>query len=107
MAICLSSKLKFIANTCCVQLYAHAFLCTSRYAPDDISVLTASVSSDGSGESVHTHMGLDARKPVFRGFANNTGADQPAHTHSLISAFGIRLLESSISRLAMGGISIF
>ena len=49
-------------------------------------------------------MGLDARKPVFGGFANNT--DQPAHPCSLISAFVIRLLES-ISRLAMSEISSF
>ena len=39
--------------------------------------------------------------------ANNTGADQPAHPRSLISAFAIRLLESIISRLATGNISIF
>ena len=31
------------------------------------------------------------------GVANNTGSDQPAHSHSLISAFDIRLLESMIS----------
>ena len=30
-------------------------------------------------------LGLDARKPVY-----NTGADQPAHPRSLISAFVIR-----------------
>ena len=41
------------------------------------------------------HMGLDARKPVFEGFANNKGADQPAHPRSLISAFVIRFLEIS------------
>ena len=29
-------------------------------------------------------------KTCLRGFANNTGADQPAHTRSLISAFVIR-----------------
>ena len=40
-------------------------------------------------------------------FANNTGADQPAHARSPISAFGIRLLESIISRLATSEISIF
>ena len=34
-------------------------------------------------------LGPDARKPVFWGFANNTGADQPAHFRSLISAFVI------------------
>ena len=42
-----------------------------------------------------------------RGFANNTGADQPAHPRSLISAFVIRCLESIICKLAAGEISIF
>ena len=39
-------------------------------------------------------------KTYLRGFANNTGADQPAHPRSLISAFVIRFLESIMSRLA-------
>ena len=49
-------------------------------------------------------MGLAVRKSVFGGFANNTGADQPAHPGSLISAFVIRILESSICicKLATG-----
>ena len=34
-------------------------------------------------------------KTCLRGFGNNTGADQPAHPHSLISAFVIRFLEAS------------
>ena len=50
-------------------------------------------------------MGLNARKPVFGEFANNKGADQPAHRSSLISAFVISLLESIISRLATSEIS--
>ena len=33
-------------------------------------------------------------------FANNTDADQPAHTRRLISAFAIRVLESTISKHA-------
>ena len=37
------------------------------------------------------------RIPVFGGFANNKGADQPAHLRSLFSTFVIRLLESFIS----------
>ena len=42
------------------------------------------------------------------GFANNKGADQPMHLHSLISAFVIRLLESSaIPNLATGKNSLF
>ena len=39
--------------------------------------------------------------------ANNKGADQPARTRSLISAFVIRLLERSESKVAPCEISIF
>ena len=46
-------------------------------------------------------------KTCLRGFSNNTGANQPAHTRSLISAIVIRLLESIISRLASSKISTF
>ena len=52
-------------------------------------------------------MGLDARKPVFGGFANNTGADQAAHPRRLISASVIRFLESFISKFATIEISVF
>ena len=45
-------------------------------------------------------------KPYLRGFANNKGADQPAHPRRLISAFVIRCLESIISKLAIGESSI-
>ena len=41
-------------------------------------------------------------KTGLRAFANNTGADQPAHPRSLISAFVIRDLDSSICKLATG-----
>ena len=41
------------------------------------------------------------------GVANNTGADQPAHLCSLTSAFIIRVLESTISKLATSEISVF
>ena len=44
-------------------------------------------------------------KTCLQGFANNTGADQPAHPHNLISAFVIRLY--IISGLAAGEILIF
>ena len=47
------------------------------------------------------------QKTCLPGFANNTGADQPAHPHSLIRAFVICFLESIISKLATGEISIF
>ena len=35
-------------------------------------------------------------KTCLQGFANNTGAVQPAHPRSLISAFVVRFLERSI-----------
>ena len=38
---------------------------------------------------VGSHMGLDARKSVFKFLSNNKGADQPAHPRRLISAFVI------------------
>ena len=46
-------------------------------------------------------------KTCLQGFANNKGADQPAHSRSLISAFVFRLLESITSRLATNTVSIF
>ena len=52
-------------------------------------------------------MGLDVISPVFGGFANNKGADQPAHPGRLISAFVIHFSECIVSKLAKGEISIF
>ena len=43
-------------------------------------------------------------KTCLRVVANNTGADQPAHPRSLISAFVIRFLKSTIFNLATGEI---
>ena len=51
--------------------------------------------------------GPPREKTCLRGFANNTGANQPAHPRSLISAFVIRFLERTIFNLATGKISIF
>ena len=51
--------------------------------------------------------GPQRKKTCLWWFANNKGADQPAHPCSLISAFVIRVLESIISRLVMSEISIF
>ena len=47
------------------------------------------------------------KKTGLQGFVNNKGADQPAHPHRLISAFVIRFLESTISKLASSEISMF
>ena len=40
------------------------------------------------------HMSRAMRKCVLMSYANNKGADQPAHSHSLISAFVVRCLDS-------------
>ena len=42
-------------------------------------------------------MGLDVRKPVFGGFVNSKGADQPAR---MISAFVIPIWKNIIPKLA-------
>ena len=54
-------------------------------------------------------IGSRREKTCLPGAANNTGADQPAHPRSLISAFVICFLESIIhvSRLATSEISNF
>ena len=44
------------------------------------------------------------RKPVLP-YANNKGADQPAHLHSVISAFVVCSLDSTISIIAKAKIS--
>ena len=45
------------------------------------------------------------KKTCLRGFTNNTG--QPVHPRSLISAFIIRILKSTIFNLATGKILMF
>ena len=66
-------------------------------------------------QKIHTYskvvtlllIGPCREKTCLRRFANNTGADQPAHPRSLISAFITRFLESIICKLATDEISIF
>ena len=52
-------------------------------------------------------IGPQREKTCLRGFAKNTGADQPAHPRRLISAYVIRFLERIICKLGSGEISIF
>ena len=52
-------------------------------------------------------IGPRREKTCLRGFANKTGADQPAHPRRLISAFVIHVLKSIISKLATGEILFF
>ena len=47
------------------------------------------------------------RENLSYGVREQSGADQPAHPRSLISAFVIRFLKSIICKLATGEISIF
>ena len=51
--------------------------------------------------------GSRLEKTCLRGFANNTGADQPAYPRSLISAFVIRFVGSIMCKLSTCEISIF
>ena len=53
----------------------------------------------------HFLIGPRREKTCLRGFANNKGADQPAHPRSLISAFVVRFLKNVICKLATGEIS--
>ena len=59
------------------------------------------------GNTYNPSYGPLRKKTCLRGSTNNTGADQPAFTRSLISAFVIRSLESSISKRASSEITIF
>ena len=49
---------------------------------------------------------LGREKYCLRGVANYKGDDQPVHSHSLIRACVIRILESITFKLAAGEISI-
>ena len=55
----------------------------------------------------HNEYGPCRNKTCLRGFANNTGADQPAHQRSLISACVVCLTESIMSRHSTSEISMF
>ena len=46
-------------------------------------------------------------KTCLQWFAKNSGADQPAHPRSLISAFVFRFLESITSKLVTSEVSTF
>ena len=76
---------------------------THMYLVRQVSAHTCKDSAD-----VQTILSYGPRreKTCLRGFANNTGADQPAHPRRLINAFVIRFLESIICKLAAGAISM-
>ena len=49
--------------------------------------------------------GATSRENLFMSYANNIGADQPAHSRSLISAFVVRCLDSIIPLVSISEIS--
>ena len=57
--------------------------------------------------SGHDKIWSSTRENLSSGFANNKGADQPAHPCSLINALVFGILESIISKLATSEISTF
>ena len=59
------------------------------------------------GHKLHFYEWASTRKTLSSVIADNKGADQPVHLRSLVSAFGIRLLESIVSKLGTRKFSIF
>ena len=53
----------------------------------------------------HLYMWATSWENLLMPYANNNGADQPAHPRSLISTFVVRCLDSIISLLAIAEIS--
>ena len=92
-----------------MQLYVEN-LCLSKsvqpsWKPEQNNFKLAILNVYAYTEASRYEYGHRQEKTCPRGFANNKGADQPAHKRSLISAFIIRLLESIVSRLASSEIS--
>ena len=54
-----------------------------------------------AARDIHGRYQYDVVMYLSSGLVNNKGADQPAHPHSLISAFVFRSFESIISRLSV------
>ena len=54
-----------------------------------------------AARDIHGRYQYDVIMYLFSGLVNNKGADQPAHPHSLISAFAFRSFETIISRLSV------
>ena len=94
---------------------AHCFVCLILYVPvNNFSVMSGRVflnqahcaHIDKNIYKFHIIWAL-MQENLSLGFPNNKGADQPAHRRRMISTFVIPILESIISKLAMGEISLF
>ena len=77
-----------------VTLQSFWFICQdpSKTVLDKIRVLARS-QAEARKPGLHDHYG-----PLTFSLANNKGADQPAHSRSLISAFVIRYMKSKETR---------
>ena len=54
-----------------------------------------------AARDIHGRYQYDVSMYLSSGIVNNKSADQPAHPHSLISAFAFRSFESTIYRLSV------
>ena len=84
---------------------AHANIETSGVS--DVLLPDVLLATKNTDSPFNLYYGPRRDKTCLRGFANNKGADQPAHPRRLISAFVIRLLESFISKIASSEMLIF
>ena len=76
----------------------------SKDSDPSIAVLSRIMQQQGQ---MHRQYGPQREKPVLGGLRTTQAQTQPAHSRSLISAFVIRILESTISKLAISQISFF
>ena len=84
--------------------FLESIICKLAACEISIFKLVSIAEETGLKHSLSDHkysynMGLDARNPVLGGGANNTGADQPAHLRSMISAFLIAFWKVSYVNL--------
>ena len=72
-----------------------------------LSLFSKRYNFNTTGARILDSIWASTQENLYSVFANNKGTDQPAHPHSLISAFIILLLESIIYKLATNKLSIF
>ena len=66
------------------------FMFSASTSTQTLECYISIIKSNTSNSLLWTLNGPQREKTCLRGFASNTGADQPAHPRSLISAFVIR-----------------
>ena len=76
-------------------------------AESDLGLHCLFMSHKKDARLIWVNIWASSRENLSSGVANNTGADQPGHLSSLISAFVVCFLESFICIFATGEILIF